>query len=90
MTNEELIDDVIFNFDFTKVRHVMYALDWTWHGAKDGVPSIRELRKSARRHLESALTGGTGYSYSGGLEATYCNEVLSLRFILTYFDCPLD
>lgn len=90
MTNEELIDDVIFNFDFTKVRHVMYALDWTWYDTKDGVPSIRELRKSARERLETALTNDTGYSCSGGLEASYRNEVLILRFILAYSDGSFD
>jgi hypothetical protein len=90
MKNQELIDAVIDDFDFTKVRQVMYALSWTWQNAKDGVPSVRELRQSARRHLEDALTGDTGYSFSGGLEATYTNEVLRLKFILEYSEYPLD
>lgn len=88
MSNEELIDDVMDQFDFKEVRHAMVALDWTWWHTKNGVPTLKELKNSARKHLEFALTKGTGYSFSGGLEATYFDGVLSLKFILAYADSP--
>lgn len=53
----ELIDDVMDNFDFHKVRKVMKFLNWTWAFSDNAVPEVHELRKEARRHLNRALSG---------------------------------
>ncbi len=48
----ERIENILDFFEFERVRRVMEALDWQWAGAVDGVPSIAEMRRCARRLLE--------------------------------------
>jgi hypothetical protein len=94
----QMIDDIMDNFDFDKVQTAMEALDWQW--ASKGVPSIKQLKETAvyllksaaelrlEDYLESHWEQGIINS-TGGFQATaYCNEAktkiiaLDLKFIL--------
>ena len=44
------IDSIIEEFNFHKVWGVMQSLGWTWHF--EDVPTIPELKRSARHYLE--------------------------------------
>ena len=70
----KLVDNVMDNFDFHKVRRVMKMLNWTWAFSDNGVPEEYELREHARRELNRVLAevmdGYNEYQTSyGGFEA---------------------
>jgi len=81
----QMIDDIMDNFDFIKVQTVMEALNWQWFSAADGLPTISELRKQAVYLLRGASELRLGSyldSYweegiingTGGFQATaYCD-----------------
>ena len=73
----DLIDEIMDNFDFEKVHRVMTAVEWTW-ATIGGVPEVRDLRTTARKLLKGAFVSGL-YG-TGGLYATYQNDVLRLSF----------
>jgi hypothetical protein len=81
----QMIDDIMDNFDFIKVRKVMEALNWEWFSAADGLPTISELRAQAVyllkgasnlrlcSYLDSHWEEGI-INASGGFQATaYCD-----------------
>ena len=79
-TKQELVNEVLDNFDFNKVHQVMKALDWKWFNFEDStyeLPSIRQLINKAEKYLGMALAGLEKSSYaehsymvgSGGFEA---------------------
>ncbi len=79
-TKQELINEVLDNFDFEKVHKVMTFLDWKWISLSDAtneVPSIAKLVRTAQQYLEMAYDGLAKASYednqymvgSGGFEA---------------------
>jgi hypothetical protein len=43
-----MVDDILTEFDFEKVREVMVALDWKWASTHPSVPSIKDLKDTAR------------------------------------------
>ena len=49
------IDDILYCFNFEKVKKVMDFLNWEWVGS-DGVPEIYELRKHSRKLMNRAVT----------------------------------
>jgi hypothetical protein len=74
-----MIEDVLEHFDFEKCHYAMTALKWHWFG--QGVPTVEDLKYSARERLESAIKGATDkkdrlplnsyyFCSSGGLKAT--------------------
>jgi hypothetical protein len=69
-TNQNAIDEIMDNFHFDKVGKVMLALDWHWWDAEHGVPSVPEIRKTARRLLKEALDRKTNIA-TGGFRASY-------------------
>lgn len=98
---EEMIANVIENFDFGKVQVAMENMNWRW---RDEHVSIEMLKSEAERllrgaaearldmyhdmHWELGVTNGTG-----GLEATaFCDEdktriiTLDLKFVLAKWD----
>lgn len=101
---EVLLDNVMDNFNFTKVHDVMVQLDWRWVDKSTGellVPSVYRLMETARRHLRVAYAEELTVC-SGGLEATYTPGFegdkddpagfLNLKFVLTEWDsegCPI-
>lgn len=52
---QQLIDDVMEDFDFDKVHKAMVALEWKY--INKSVPSKHELEKFARSLLESVMNG---------------------------------
>ena len=56
MTDEQkqkMIDKVIHDFDFEKVRALMLVMDWTWAG--HGVPTEQKLWDKARKLCEKVM-----------------------------------
>lgn len=99
-----MIHEIIENFDFKKCRNVMVMLNWGW-GFGNELPTIEQLKKSARKRLENVLEGlknkdvtpNVPYlSSSGGLKAEgwknrYGHVIgLKLEFILTEWESDGD
>jgi hypothetical protein len=81
MTKQELIDEILDQFDFEKVHLTMKALGWEWMDV--GVPEAPNLRKSARRLLQEATKSPSPYSKisSGGFVVEKdVDGFLELRF----------
>lgn len=95
---EDLIDSILDNFDFEKVRKVMNFLDWSW--ADNEVPSTYKLMNSAKKRLEEAYTLSERENRncsisSGGLKASTIWEkgqvvFLELEFVLTSSEESID
>ena len=85
ITQQELIDEILDQFDFQKVKEVMDALNWTWAlGTKAHVPDIPELRKKARKLLWDLVRSNSVMIKAGGfvVEKDY-EGTLELRFEIT-------
>lgn len=50
---KEAIDEILENFDFTRVHEVMKFLDWTWYTG--GVPSEEELYDTVKEYCEALV-----------------------------------
>ena len=82
---QELIDEVIENFNFEKCYLTMTLLNWKW-GTANGfmVPNVEDLKTSALERILSAINGSKEngrmtlnevyYSSSGGLKASVCKN----------------
>lgn len=97
-TEQELIDEILEEFNFAKCKLVMDYLNWTW-GFTNQVPNIQELKESARDRIESAIDGiknskthshrDAYISSSGGLKVSVWKNRygricdIQLEFILT-------
>jgi hypothetical protein len=93
MKKEDLINEVMDEFDYDKVQRVMEFLNWDW-ASVNGVLSVGDLKRMSRILLISCINGAMAYKkdYSastGGFkaEATWDNErnkiySLTLRFVL--------
>lgn len=64
----EIIDDILDNFDFEYVHDAMEKLGWCWARDSGGVPSISTLRKEARHLLKSCIGEDKYNTACGGLE----------------------
>jgi len=53
-SQQQMIDNIIDNFDFDRVMTTMDALHWRWRGSKD-TPTKQELIDSALERLRSAI-----------------------------------
>lgn len=95
-TNQELIDEILDNFEFEKVHKVMTFLDWRWVGV---LPDVADLRAQARKLLKECLkfrgekprhieTGGFMAEYNLEEEDGY--ELLTLSFILNSWEVDND
>ena len=67
------IDNIMDNFNFQKVHDYMKSVNWRWAMSKEGVPTIDELKKEARRLLVGAVKEKTNLS-TGGFRAVYDTE----------------
>ena len=59
-SKEELINEVLDNFDFERVHNVMTFLNWKWISLSEGtneVPSLAKLVRTAQQYLEMAYDG---------------------------------
>lgn len=77
------IQAVLADFDFSKVRTAMEALEWEWADGDNGhyIPKEADLECAARRLLSVAFLEG-GYHFSGGLMTWFVDDVLGLSFVL--------
>jgi hypothetical protein len=89
MDERQIIDDILDEFDFGKVLHVMELLEWKWGGISSPpeVPSLGELRKCARRLMNYCIGHETYKTSTGGLHVTKetFDELpyYSLKFVVT-------
>ena len=86
LTVEDMIDEIMEEFNFSKVESVMYHLNWKWASEYKRTPNIDELRERAQELLESAAKSRLGdfieqhhelgiINATGGFKATaWCNE----------------
>lgn len=94
---DEMIDEIMNEFNFAKVADTMAYLDWKWIGKVVTIEMLKEkaiylLKESAKNRLGVFINDNWElYSsiYTGGLKAiAYCNEektkieCLELQFIL--------
>jgi hypothetical protein len=96
--HQQMMFDILNNFDFLKVHLVMKSLNWLWY--PKGVPTVDDITFSARERIESViknclLDGKPDQEYissSGGLKATAIKNdygqitFLELEFVLTSWD----
>jgi hypothetical protein len=92
MTEEQIIEDILDEFDFDRVHKVMEFLDWGW---TDGsrpleVPTIGQLRKRARTLLRSLIGKEDNGTATGGFwvtKKTFDGEPFyRLQFVLSSWD----
>lgn len=85
ITQQELIDEILDQFDFEKVKEVMDALDWKWAiGTESHVPDIPELRKQSREMLWDLIRSKSRIIKTGGLVVEKDDDdTLELRFEVT-------
>ena len=83
--NRDSIDNILDEFDFERVHKVMVALNWQWHNT-DGVPTIGDLRRTARDLLRSVVQDNHVMVGSGGFFAYKDAEVLGLRFEVASYE----
>lgn len=98
---EELIDGILENFDFDKVKKTMDLLDWTYADIGE-VPSTYQLIKSAKSRLKDAYKYAKenkkdGHSFSGGFRAfaewnkeKETVDYLQLDFVVATWDEQID
>lgn len=93
---DDLVEEIMDNFEFEKVHEVMDALKWEWVDTSGcfRVPSEKELRKRTSEMLyqtiNNYITGimngedrdNPARISSGGFECTFDGESLSLNFVL--------
>ena len=66
MTEEQIIEDILDKFDFAKAQQVMECLQWAWHDAEHGVPTIGQMRKRARSLMKSCIGHDKYVTATGG------------------------
>ena len=54
---QETIDDFIDYFDWECVNDVMEYLNWRWATTGNGIPSIPDMKKHARKYLREVAEG---------------------------------
>lgn len=72
IAKEKIINDIMSEFDFEKVLSVMTALNWRWAYSMSptGVPTLYEIKETARNLLNEAYDGKTNIA-TGGFCAEY-------------------
>jgi hypothetical protein len=102
---DDMIKDILNEFDFDRVYEAMDALDWKWRGE---IPSLYDLRETAESLLRGAAKSRLGdfkdahhdvaiINATGGFEAkAFCDEDktkitgLDLAFVVTSWDSSID
>jgi hypothetical protein len=78
---KKLVEEVMDNFDFVKVRQVMHELDWQWWDV--GLPSVEQIRQKARQMLNRCVRlEGAGLESTGGFCVDYDNIQSQQDYIL--------
>ena len=77
---QEQIDNIMDNFDFSRVLKAMRALNWEWGaGGSEHEPDEAELRREARRLLKNAWDHSATFA-CGGFWAYFSDGILRLHF----------
>ena len=100
-SKSEMIEDMMDNFDFSRVAKCMKALNWKWHdveGAVD-VPEEHSIRKEARKlmngvkdvcHHSTFITGTGGFYVQCWYAPESPNknklEAMELTFVVAEWD----
>jgi hypothetical protein len=97
-SQQDKIDEILDEFDFPRVHMVMEHLEWKWSTIA-GVPSIGDLRRAARNHLNAlalrratsgpwehnTMTGGLSASRWGNTDEFGPWENFGLEFVLEHW-----
>ena len=93
-SQRDAIDEIMDNFEFSRVHDAMVLLDWKWASSSMGkcpaVPSEYQLRRSARKRLCDLFENNIYRTASGGLVATKDDGYLSLEFVLSEWDSEYE
>ena len=82
---QEQIDNIMDNFDFSRVLKAMRALNWEWGSCgTEHEPDETELRREARRLLKFAWEHATNVA-CGGFWAYFSDGILQLHFTIADF-----
>ena len=65
MNENDIIEDILDEFDFGRVQQVMEHLNWTWYDSA-GVPTLGHMRKTARRLMRECIKHEDYYTATGG------------------------
>ena len=87
-----IINDIIDEFDFEKVHKVMGLLNWTWYiDYVHKIPNIDDMKKTASRILQNVLERNSENYYiaTGGFKASMQDGYISLVFELTQWEHEL-
>jgi len=97
---EKLVEEILENFDFERVKKVMDLLDWKY-GDFDETPSLFKLIKTAEERLdysykramerkEDCTTSCGGFqAFAGYNEEKETVSYLELQFVLTTWDAGI-
>lgn len=87
MTEEQIIEDILDEFDFAKAQQVMECLQWVWHDAEHGVPTIGQMRKRARYLMKYCIGHDEYVTATGGFhvrkETFEGQPYYQLQFVVT-------
>ena len=81
-TEQDMIDEVMDNFDFESVQKMMAAVDWRWGNEEggDSVPDVADLRQSARRMIKDTFKEGVFAISSGGFQVERGEDYIRLSW----------
>lgn len=87
----DLIDQIMDNFNFENVHKTMVLLDWKWCTC-NGIPTIEELRMSARKMMIDVIERNCYSVSSGGFKTEWKKdeEYLLLSFHVSEWDAWHD
>lgn len=94
MITQRQIEDLLDEFDAESVRKAMLALDWRWALSEepDGIPSVAEIRKCARRLIRGLSEYGSTRVGTGGLfvetDPNDPDANIRLYFAVSYVEKP--
>lgn len=94
-SKKDAIAKVMEEFDFERVHNIMLRLNWNWFPVRDAVPSIPELKRTARQLLVDVCEEDVEFCGTGGFEAYWHKEdedmwCLSLRFVVESVEVPTE
>lgn len=81
---QDIIDEVMDNFDFHKVHRVMKALNWRWVGATttSKIPDIPHIRREVRKLIKGVIEDEIDFAFVGGFEVTNDHQgAITVKFV---------
>ena len=92
-SKQEMIDNIMDNFYFSRVAKCMEVLEWKWHDV-EGIPTEPDIRQFARKYMHSVKDTYTSNRYSlstGGfvIKAWYEDgklDAMELSFVVAGWD----